>query len=269
MALSTPQILSYLALKGIGPKAILLLNKYVEENLISLGSADDMLDLINFCIDRKILSRIKEPFEFWDMDNAISQTKRMLEKSAKLGIKTISFNDAIFPDSLRKIVDSKGKSNAPLILHIKGNVDVLRMRHAFAIIGTREPTAAGVQAGLFFSEHIAKAGFNIVSGLALGCDTTAHQSIFINGRLSQNSPYRSHPSSRPSFVATITRRRSMLSKSSVLEICPSSSESASKSSIDANRIILSPAILSRNYHSSRNCCNLSANLPICSPSTNE
>ena len=182
MALSTPQILSYLALKGIGPKAILLLNKYVEENLISLGSADDMLDLINFCIDRKILSRIKEPFEFWDMDNAISQTKRMLEKSAKLGIKTISFNDAIFPDSLRKIVDSKGKSNAPLILHIKGNVDVLRMRHAFAIIGTREPTAAGVQAGLFFSEHIAKAGFNIVSGLALGCDTTAHQGALKNAR---------------------------------------------------------------------------------------
>ena len=44
-----------------------------------------------------------------------------------------------------------------------------------AIIGTREPTEAGTQAGIYFAEKFAEQGFNIVSGLAIGCDTTGHQ----------------------------------------------------------------------------------------------
>lgn len=175
MSLSTSQILSFLSLKGIGPKAVQILNSYVVDNTVSLSSADDMLDLINYCISNKIIPRIKNTFEVWDIDAAISYSSRILEESEKLGIHSIGYNDDLFPNALRSIVDAKGKCNAPLILYVKGNVDVLNMKRAIAIIGTREPTNAGVKAGLFFSEQFAKANFNIVSGLALGCDTTAHK----------------------------------------------------------------------------------------------
>ena len=43
-----------------------------------------------------------------------------------------------------------------------------------AVIGTREPTPNGEKAGKYFSGELAKRGFNIVSGLAVGCDTTGH-----------------------------------------------------------------------------------------------
>ena len=45
---------------------------------------------------------------------------------------------------------------------------VHRHRH----LGTREPTEAGTQAGIYFAEKFAEQGFNIVSGLAIGCDST-------------------------------------------------------------------------------------------------
>jgi DNA processing protein len=61
-----------------------------------------------------------------------------------------------------------------LILFYRGNIKVLQMP-GIAIIGTREPTEAGTQAGIYFAEKFAEQGFNIVSGLAIGCDTTGHQ----------------------------------------------------------------------------------------------
>jgi DNA processing protein len=44
-----------------------------------------------------------------------------------------------------------------------------------AIIGTREPSEAGFKAGEYFGEKLGNSGFNIVSGLAIGCDASAHR----------------------------------------------------------------------------------------------
>ena len=51
-----------------------------------------------------------------------------------------------------------------------------------AVIGTREPTHNGIKAGEFFAGEFAKKGYNIVSGLAIGCDTTGHKgALEVNG----------------------------------------------------------------------------------------
>ncbi|MCK6844201.1 DNA-processing protein DprA [Klebsiella pneumoniae] len=47
--------------------------------------------------------------------------------------------------------------------------------HSVAIIGTREPTAHGVQIAQRISRFFAERGSSIVSGLALGCDAIAHE----------------------------------------------------------------------------------------------
>lgn len=44
-----------------------------------------------------------------------------------------------------------------------------------AIIGTRNPTPEGITAGEFLGEYFGSKGFNVVSGLAKGCDTAAHR----------------------------------------------------------------------------------------------
>ena len=182
MALTTHHILTYLQLRGIGPKAVqTLLQKSVTENL-SFSSSDELLDFINFCISNKVLPRVKTPFEVDDFDIAYSMANSIIDRSRDLGIATISVVDSCFPTALKTIVDSKGRFNAPLILYIKGNLEALSMPHAIAIIGTREPSVAGVKAGEYFSQKFASAGFNIVSGLALGCDTAAHKgALSVNG----------------------------------------------------------------------------------------
>jgi DNA processing protein len=62
-----------------------------------------------------------------------------------------------------------------LVLYYKGDIQNTKKHHGISIIGTREPTNEGVAAGLFYGENFAKLGYNIVSGLAIGCDTAGHQ----------------------------------------------------------------------------------------------
>lgn len=71
-------------------------------------------------------------------------------------------------------MDEDGKLNPPIILYYRGDIKALN-KPGIAVIGTREPTPMGTKAGNFFAGELAKNGFNIVSGLAVGCDTTGHE----------------------------------------------------------------------------------------------
>lgn len=182
MALSTPQILTLLSLKGIGNKKVEVLFRISEEQRLSFYSSDELLDFLNYCIVNKLLPRVNTPFEPNDFDRAFKSAEYTINRSLDLGITTISVADSCFPIRLKKIVDSKGKSISPMVLYVKGSIESLNAPHAVAIIGTREPSSNGINTGLFFSKKFAQAGFNIVSGLALGCDTTAHKgALSVNG----------------------------------------------------------------------------------------
>ena len=62
----------------------------------------------------------------------------------------------------------------PLLLYVNGDVDLLHLP-ALAIIGSRNPTRGGNRNAHGFAKHLASRGFAIVSGLAQGIDTAAHQ----------------------------------------------------------------------------------------------
>jgi DNA processing protein len=61
----------------------------------------------------------------------------------------------------------------PTSLYVLGNKDALHLP-ALAVVGSRNPTRGGVQNAYEFSNHLARSGFCIVSGLAQGIDTAAH-----------------------------------------------------------------------------------------------
>ena len=104
----------------------------------------------------------------------------LLEKSEDEGISLMGYYDAEFPRILHDCIDENGKITPPLLLYYRGNLELLKLP-GLAIIGTREPTDNGILAGRFFSENLAKRGFNIISGLAIGCDTSAHEGALLAG----------------------------------------------------------------------------------------
>lgn len=176
MALTKEQILAYSGLQSVGNVSVFKINDYLIKNNLELSlDPKDMFELFQSLINQQVLQRLHaEDYSVIDIKKALERALFIIEKSDELGIKTIGYNDNIFPAKLKSIVDEKGKNVSPLVLYVKGCLDHLNDK-GIAIIGTRQPTDAGVQAGLYFSEKFAERGYNVISGLALGCDTTAHK----------------------------------------------------------------------------------------------
>ena len=91
------------------------------------------------------------------------------EKTArKYGVKILTLADDAYP---KMLADSPG---APLVLYVKGDVAALS-RPGVAMIGTRRATSYGLSVANRISYDLAKAGWSIVSGLALGIDAESHR----------------------------------------------------------------------------------------------
>ena len=64
--------------------------------------------------------------------------------------------------------------DAPIGLFVRGDPDALSLPQ-LAIVGSRNPTAAGNDNARQFAMHLAQAGLAITSGLAIGIDASAHR----------------------------------------------------------------------------------------------
>lgn len=67
-----------------------------------------------------------------------------------------------------------GEVALPPVIHLLGNISVLEERK-FAIVGARTPSYRGKANALNLALSLAREGFTIVSGLALGIDAEAHK----------------------------------------------------------------------------------------------
>ena len=80
----------------------------------------------------------------------------------------IGITDSIYPALLKEI------SSPPLVLYGEGELGLLN-RPSVAIVGSRKPTYAGAEIAETIAKDIAGRGVVIVSGLAHGVDSAAHQ----------------------------------------------------------------------------------------------
>lgn len=92
----------------------------------------------------------------------------------RLGIRAITRLHEEYPESLTQIYDP------PVVLYVKGDADLNRER-AIAVVGSRRCTWDGKKAAREFSKTMAENGVSIVSGLARGIDTCAHQGCLEGG----------------------------------------------------------------------------------------
>jgi len=84
------------------------------------------------------------------------------------GIGVLTWDDDDYPVNLR------AASDAPPLLFLQG--DLLQQDlQAVAIVGTRQPSPEGADIARGLARELASQGFTIISGLALGIDTAAHE----------------------------------------------------------------------------------------------
>jgi len=94
-----------------------------------------------------------------------------------LTIRTISKKDSNYPNLLREIPD------APSEIYVSGNVfeELQAGAPLISIVGTRKATLSGRSFAREIASKLCKQGLVIVSGLAMGIDTAAHEGALAAG----------------------------------------------------------------------------------------
>ncbi|MDE0918780.1 MAG: DNA-processing protein DprA [Arenicellales bacterium] len=86
----------------------------------------------------------------------------------------VGLNEASYPFLLSQIPDP------PLRLYVEGQVSDW-LQPAVAVVGSRNPTAAGEEFAFHLAHGLAEHGIVVVSGLALGIDSAAHKGAMAAG----------------------------------------------------------------------------------------
>ena len=145
--------------KGIGPKMFeKLMARFGYPEEVLTASEDDL------CKISHLTPKIAEAIHAIDIE-AIEMELMALEE---FGITVVTRYDEVYPKNLKAI------SDPPLVLFQAGDFRDEDSR-AVAIVGTRKPSERGQKTATKLSYGLAERGFTIVSGLALGIDTAAHQ----------------------------------------------------------------------------------------------
>lgn len=97
-----------------------------------------------------------------------------IQRAAKLGASLVTRADPAYPPWLTQIHDP------PLALYVMGELRPADQR-ALAVVGTRHASIYGRETAARLSAQLARAGWTVVSGLARGIDTAAHEAALTAG----------------------------------------------------------------------------------------
>jgi len=93
--------------------------------------------------------------------------KKEIELAAEKNISIIPFSDPLYPVLLKSIHDP------PIVLYVMGIPELLNCR-GVGIVGSRAATHYGKSVAGQMANSLSMQGFTIISGMALGIDTAAH-----------------------------------------------------------------------------------------------
>ncbi len=128
---------------------------------------------------------------------------------AQPGHRLVSWDEDDYPALLRRA------PNPPAALFVAGAVDLLWSAQV-AIVGTRNPTAAGRDLADDFARSFARAGFTVTSGLAEGIDAAAHRAALAVGggtiAVIGTGPDLSYPARHAELAAEIAAKGAVVSE---------------------------------------------------------
>ncbi|MBN2546034.1 MAG: DNA-processing protein DprA [Spirochaetes bacterium] len=141
---------------------VLLYKKYQSsEKILSLS-----INVIKNILGRRWSGKNFDPEELYE------KAKKSLPYINKTGTRVIKFCDIDYPETLKCIPD------LPFLIFAKGNIN-LNFDKSIAVIGTRDPDKFGIKRTIDFTSSLVDKGYTIISGLAKGIDTTAHNTAVV------------------------------------------------------------------------------------------
>lgn len=146
---------------GIGPIAY-------RQLLLRFGSAGAALEAIPQLARR---GGGKPPVIF-----ALSSAEREIAAVEKTGARYMAMGQGLYPNALAQV------ENAPPLLTVKGRLDLLE-RPMLAIVGARNASAAACRFARGLAHDLGQAGVAVVSGLARGIDSAAHDGSLESGTI--------------------------------------------------------------------------------------
>ncbi|MGH6693591.1 MAG: DNA-processing protein DprA, partial [Gammaproteobacteria bacterium] len=104
----------------------------------------------------------------------VDRHEGMITDLDRAGVRLITVLDRDYPMNLRQVF------NRPPFLFVKGEISKDDER-AVAVVGTRRPSAQGLEQANRLAHELALQGVTVLSGLAAGIDTAAHQGALAAG----------------------------------------------------------------------------------------
>jgi len=86
----------------------------------------------------------------------------------------IDYLSSQYPEILRQIFDP------PIVIFVKGNIDILKNQAILAVVGSRKATNRGLTSAYNIASALSELEITIISGLAKGIDSFAHKGA-LNG----------------------------------------------------------------------------------------
>ncbi|MFP4417620.1 MAG: DNA-processing protein DprA [Fibrobacterota bacterium] len=153
------------AVRGLGPVRI--------KHLLEIfGTPEKIFDQSATALSRQagISEAIASQIKNQDLLRIAEDQLRLAQKH---GVEVITLDNKLYPGLLREIFAP------PPVLYAKGRLDCFDSP-SIAVVGTRRPSSYGFQAAGQLVTELVRMHITIVSGLALGIDTCAHQKCVDN-----------------------------------------------------------------------------------------
>lgn len=157
---------AYIALNllpGIGPLRVAQLLQFFGDPVSVLNASAANLARLSG-IGEHLAGVIHGWSEHCDLESELAQVERA-------GVQIVTREDTAYPAQLLQIHDP------PIVLYVRGNTEVLGFPNSIAVVGTRRPTTYGMRMAEGLSIAATAVGWTVVSGLALGIDTAAHEAV--------------------------------------------------------------------------------------------
>jgi DNA processing protein len=135
------------------------------------------------------------------------------EEAGQVGLELICRCDPLYPSRLWRL------STPPAVLHVAGDLEHflgIATGEPVAVVGTRRPSAYGLDMARALGRSLAAAGVTVVSGMAQGIDASAHEGALTPGGATvavlAGSADRAYPSSRRALHRRIVAAGAVVSE---------------------------------------------------------